>query len=135
MAIIQINTIDSQPFQTLLTRLLHIFRITPPHNPLAILGHLIGEFRSQEDLIPFPCPFEPFPNQILVIGVEICTVPIHFAEFVGTVEHFETLFIGFGAPVEGGEAHGAETESRDLGAIAAELAGGKLRGCHCWCGV
>lgn len=41
------------------------------------------------------------------------------AEGQALVEEFESFGVGFSAAVKGGEAHGAETNGGDLGAVVA----------------
>ncbi len=66
----------------------------------------------------------------LPVHVDVRTVPIGFAELVGTIQDFETLFVRSRGAIKGRESHGTETERRDLRAVFAQLAGGYLS-CHC----
>lgn len=62
-------------------------------------------------------------DQVFVVAVHVCCVPEGLPELVGAVEDREALRVAGDSAVEGGEAHGAETEGGDGGAVGAEGTG------------
>lgn len=125
MAVVQINTLNTQPPQALLTRFSRILG-TRVHRKFTIRKEFIRKLRGQEYLVALSGTSKPFPDKVFVVLVHIRAVPEGFAELVCPVEDLETSFVGFGLSIKGGEAHQAETYGWYLRAILAEFASGQL---------
>lgn len=68
MAIVKIDSWNTEPLQALLARLANILGVTPD-TPVAVFVDAIGEFGRQEDFVAFARPLEPLADQILVVHV------------------------------------------------------------------
>ena len=110
MAIIQIHALQPQPLQTTRTRLPHVRRLVA-HLATAVRIDDVAELGRQEDVRPLlRVRREPFPQQLLVLPVHVRAVPVQLPERVRPVQQRQSLRVRGGPPVEGREAHGAETE-------------------------
>jgi len=89
-AIIQINSLNAQAFQTLIARLVHIVRARINQYSLPRSTALVPEFCSEEALIALSGSLEPFSYQVFGILVNVCTVPEGLAEFERSIEDFKT---------------------------------------------
>jgi predicted DNA-binding ribbon-helix-helix protein len=64
MQVIQINLVNSQTFQTLITRFLDVLLVPPDGNLSSTMSvKCMAKLRSKENLISPPRFLEPFPNQ------------------------------------------------------------------------
>jgi len=91
MAIIQVNTLHTQPLQTLLTRLPTVLRAGVHHRSLPLPNMPIREFCSQENVFSlFGIGGKPFPDQVFRVLVDVRAVPEGLAELVGPVQNGET---------------------------------------------
>ena len=88
MAIIQVNTLHTQPLQTLLARLPTVLRARVHHPPLPLPNMPIREFRSQENIFSlFGIGGKPFPDQVFGVLIDVRAVPEGLAELVGPVQN------------------------------------------------
>lgn len=139
--VVQVDTVDSQPLQALLTcreamlrgtinrdrrvatliwdhmAKLHFcqLRMTSPPPPLPpVRDPALGSYLSrQKNLVPFPRPRKPLPEQLLAVTVQVRAVPERGADCVRAVEELQACLVVVRGAVECGEAHGAETQSGD----------------------
>jgi hypothetical protein len=74
---------------------------------------------------------EPFADQVLVVAVNVGTVPEVFTLLVECIEDLETGLVVFGAAVEGAETHGSEAHAGDHRAIFPQRGSGEFVGHIC----
>lgn len=99
MAIIQIDSSNTQPLQTLLTRSLHVFRAGIDRTTSIFMNH-IRKLCGQEYLVSFSSSFEPFTDEVFGVRINVRRIPVCLSKLVGTVEDLEALFVGLGAATD-----------------------------------
>jgi len=126
MTIIQINSLNAKTLQALLTRSPHILRVRVLRLD-KVGGELEAEFGREENIGAFSGFLKPLTDNIFIVGVDVGGIPEVLANLPGTVKDLELVLFGARIAVGASDAHGAETDGGNLGAIAAE---GASWDCH-----
>jgi hypothetical protein len=101
MRIIQINLLNAQPLQAPLAGGTDIFTISTHR---AARQELVdSELGGKEYFGALPSALEPLAQKHLVVAVDIGRVPKAQAELVSAVQDRETLGVGLGGSIKGGE--------------------------------
>ena len=116
MHVVQVDGLDPEPLEALLQRLLAVLRrgvnvdaLGRPHEPelgreLADVSlsadHLLvarGPVTHEDVLAAFGMHLEPLSDEVLVVAIDVCRIPVDAAYLPSPVQDLEAVFIGSAA--------------------------------------